>query len=632
MRKLRGCCLVLSGASLLALPGTARAQAVRSGEFSVQNFTPAPGPQNFLGVEGVRMDGDWGYSVGVFGNYARNPFVLLSCASATNCGAKSPSSAADLPIIRDMFTLDLLAAVSPIKRLQIGLRVPLSYVSGAGLDLTTGQGAAGGLQKFGVGDPQIEGKVRLLGNAADPVLLGAAVDLSFPVGHAFSNESSAAGQAYYLGNSGPVTAGLRAIFDGHAGPLEVGVNLRGELRQEAQLATTTVGPADFRYGVGLGYHVRPAFRVVAEGFGSTQFSIRNGTNTFEVDGALEIEVLSSRIVIRPGGGAGVIGGVGVPAGRAFLGIGYVHETIAAAKPAPVAAEKCPEAFDQVPPARPLPPGCPEPKPVLPPSDRDHDGIPDDVDKCPDAGGPDIIKNPKNAYYGCPDRDHDGVPDYLDKCPDQPEATDDLWDGSGCPHVHDRDHDGIPDDVDKCPDEPETYNGFEDEDGCPDKGPVLVEISESGIKILERVEFTSGRDKIQGAKSFKVLDAVAGVLKSHAGVTLVEVQGHTDNVGLANANRKLSQQRADAVVTYLVSKGIAAGRLAGKGYGPDKPVADNKKAAGRQANRRVEFIILQSSTKSVQAPPAPAVPPGGAVPPAPAVPPGAAVPPPTPARP
>src|SRR6202453_4254945 len=123
------------------------------------------------------MDGDWGWSVGVFGNYARNPFVLESCASATNCGTKSPGHA-DLPIVSDMFTADLLAAVSPIKRLQLGLRLPLSYVSGAGIDLTNGEGASGGMTKFGVGDPQIEGKVRLLGNATDPILLGVAVDLS----------------------------------------------------------------------------------------------------------------------------------------------------------------------------------------------------------------------------------------------------------------------------------------------------------------------------------------------------------------------------------------------------------------------------------------------------------------------
>jgi len=68
--------------------------------------------------------------------------------------------------------------------------------------------------------------VRILGGAQDPWLLGAALDLSFPVGHAFS-DSSATGQNYYLGNSSPVTVGIRGIFDGAIGPVQLGANLRG---------------------------------------------------------------------------------------------------------------------------------------------------------------------------------------------------------------------------------------------------------------------------------------------------------------------------------------------------------------------------------------------------------------------
>ncbi len=245
-------------------------------------------------------------------------------------------------------------------------------------------------------------------------------------------------------------------------------------------------------------------------------------------------------------------------------------------------------------------GCPDEVP-----DHDHDGIPDELDKCPDAGGPDIIRNPKSPYYGCPDRDHDGVPDYLDKCPDVAEPTDDLWDGSGCPHVRDTDHDGIPDDVDKCPTEPETYNGFQDADGCPDTGPTAVDLSPTKINIKDRVEFATGKDKIDGAKSFQVLDAVAGIMKGHKDILVVEIQGHTDGAGIADQNRKLSQKRAEAVVKYLVSKGVDPGRLTAKGYGPDVPVADNKTAKGRQLNRRVEFIIVSSGPRGAAVAPAPA---------------------------
>jgi OmpA-OmpF porin, OOP family len=655
MRNLRALCLALMSAGSVLFPAaTAFAQTAKSGEFSIQNFMPAPGSKNFLTVEGLRMDGNWGWTVGIFANYARDPFVVLSCRTQTDCSDKNALNTTDTAVVSDMFTADLLASVSPIKRLQVGLRLPLSYVSGLGLDTTTGQGIPGGIKKFGVGDPQLEGKVRLLGGAQDPYLLGAALDLSFPVGHAFS-DSSATGQNYYLGNSSPVTVGVRGIFDGNVGPVQLGLNLRGVFRETAQLASTTVGPADFRYSGAVGYRISPIFRLMAEGLGGTQFSKQLGTNTLEADGAVEIAPLESRLVIKLGGGAGILQGVGVPQARAFLGIAYAHEVgDQDGDGIPDDIDKCPtipEDFDgfedhdgcpepdndgdKIPDAIDKCPnepetingfqdadGCPDEIP-----DRDHDGIPDDVDKCPDAGGPDIIRSPSSPYYGCPDRDHDGVPDYLDKCPDVPEPTDDLFDGSGCPHVRDTDHDGIPDDVDKCPTEPENYNGFEDADGCPDKGPALIEMSESGIKILDKVEFATGKDVIQGAKSFKVLDAVAGALGSFKDILLVEIGGHTDNVGNADQNRTLSQKRAEAVVKYLVKKGIDAGRLTAKGYGPDKPIADNKKAAGRQLNRRVEFTIVKKAVKD-GGPAAPAPAPAGA--PAAAAPRPAAAPTPAPA--
>ena len=71
---------------------------------------------------------------------------------------------------------------------------------------------------------------------------------------------------------------------------------------------------------------------------------------------------------------------------------------------------------------------------------------------------------------------------------------------------------------------------------------------------------------------------------------VELSGHTDNTGSANSNQTLSQDRAQAVVNYLVSKGISATRFVAKGYGSDRPVSSNDTAEGRQDNRRTEFEI------------------------------------------
>jgi outer membrane protein OmpA-like peptidoglycan-associated protein len=71
---------------------------------------------------------------------------------------------------------------------------------------------------------------------------------------------------------------------------------------------------------------------------------------------------------------------------------------------------------------------------------------------------------------------------------------------------------------------------------------------------------------------------------------IEISGHTDNTGSATINETLSQSRAEAVVTYLSSKGIQSARLTAKGYGSSKPVATNTTDEGRQQNRRTEFEI------------------------------------------
>jgi OmpA family protein len=97
-------------------------------------------------------------------------------------------------------------------------------------------------------------------------------------------------------------------------------------------------------------------------------------------------------------------------------------------------------------------------------------------------------------------------------------------------------------------------------------------------------------------SFGLLDEVAKVLADNPQIELLEIDGHTDSTGTAAVNRKLSQQRAEAVMTYLTSKSVAAGRMKAKGFGPDKPIADNATDEGKEKNRRVEFNILKQGPK------------------------------------
>ena len=88
----------------------------------------------------------------------------------------------------------------------------------------------------------------------------------------------------------------------------------------------------------------------------------------------------------------------------------------------------------------------------------------------------------------------------------------------------------------------------------------------------------------------IRDSLSNLLKSNP-TTVVELSGHTDSAGDDNANRTLSQARAQAVVDYLSNKGISSSAMTAKGYGETSPIETNETPEGRQANRRTELKIL-----------------------------------------
>lgn len=243
------------------------------------------------------------------------------------------------------------------------------------------------------------------------------------------------------------------------------------------------------------------------------------------------------------------------------------------------------------PVAPLPP-----VPVV--TDKDNDGVADADDACPDVAGVAVLK-------GCPDSDGDGIADAEDKCvnvkglakyqgcpiPDTDgDGINDEEDKcitvagvaryQGCP-VPDRDNDGVNDEEDKCPTEPGTASNH----GCPEiKQEVINKINMSAKNIF----FATGSAKLL-TKSNASLNSIYSILNDNP-TYMADISGHTDNTGKAEKNQTLSEARANAVKAYMVSKGIAENRLTAEGYGQDKPVADNKTAAGRAKNRRVEIGI------------------------------------------
>ncbi len=108
-------------------------------------------------------------------------------------------------------------------------------------------------------------------------------------------------------------------------------------------------------------------------------------------------------------------------------------------------------------------------------------------------------------------------------------------------------------------------------------------------VLKNIFFETGSSKLL-KESFAELNTLIVLLMENPGLR-VEIGGHTDNVGNAEYNMTLSQQRADAVKNYLVEKGIAANRLVSKGYGFSNPIADNDTEQNRAKNRRTEIKII-----------------------------------------
>jgi len=256
----------------------------------------------------------------------------------------------------------------------------------------------------------------------------------------------------------------------------------------------------------------------------------------------------------------------------------------------------------------------------PPSDRDGDGLLDEVDKCPDDpedkdgfedadGCPDddndkdgivdkhddcpMVAEDKDGFEdadGCPDDDNDkdGLVDPKDKCPNEPEDRDGFEDEDGCPEA-DNDKDGVPDAQDLCPDEAETPNNYADHDGCPDMEQVRV----VGDKIVldDRVHFRTNSHIIRPL-SYPLLERLSKLVSDHPEYTHIAIEGHADERGDERFNKDLSQRRAQSVLEFMVERGVARERLSAEGFGSERPLADGKGEHAYLLNRRVEFVVTR----------------------------------------
>lgn len=143
----------------------------------------------------------------------------------------------------------------------------------------------------------------------------------------------------------------------------------------------------------------------------------------------------------------------------------------------------------------------------------------------------------------------------------------------------------------------TFNGEGSITSAAKAAPAKIEpavvkhakVANGHIEIDEKVQFAVNADTILPA-SDPLLKDVADTFKEHPEIKKVEIQGHASSEGDAKRNKTLSDLRAKAVMAKLVAGGVDASKLTAKGYGSDKPIADNKTEEGKEKNRRVEFVI------------------------------------------
>jgi len=621
-------------ATALMLPVVANAQNEVTSTFAVERFRLTTTDNGLLNVEWGQVPAHLAWSVSAWIGSADDPLVVYDM--------NDPAQPRRGSIVDSRVGGAISAALSLRNRVALGVTLPVVvYQSG---DDIVGIQMASPLSSGGVGDAQLEAKVALLPESGDT---GLAVRAALSVPTAGSDTD-------FLGEDS-VTFAPELILSHNFGRVRAAANVGVLIRDEASLGNLVVD--DELYGrLGVGVSLVPGLELAGTLTQSTALAHPfQAKNQGVLDGLLGL-------TLSPGGPISVFLAGGAAANEGFGGADWRvlgGARLTSAGESDKDGDRVPDDEDQCP----LVPedrdgfqdrdGCPD-------ADNDGDGIADAADGAPND--PEDLDGFEDQD-GIPeaDNDDDGIVDGEDSCPNEPETQNGFQDDDGCPDVGDQDGDGIVGEADRCPTEPEDLDGFEDDNGCPDEdndadglldgadacpgeaGPAenrgcpdrdrdgdtvvdrldncpdepgavanhgckakqLVQITPTKLVIVGSVLFASGKDVVR-RRSFRLLDNVAAVMNSHPEIREVLVEGHTDDRGDDGFNLSLSQRRAEAVVAYLVKKGIDASRLRAQGFGEERPIESNAKNAGRAANRRVEFTIVAASVDT-SAPAAPALP-------------------------
>ena len=517
----------------LLLASSASAQGTG---FTLDRFTLAPSPEDGLGLHLPSTLGPGRPSGRLVLGFQRESLV-----SGTPTGD-------DVEVIRNQLTVQLALAIGLGERVEVFMLLPATLYQG-------GQEPRGSGLRFdepesaGVGDLELGGSAHLIGDRDHGFQLGLHAALLLPTGSPDALASDGE-----VGVRGSLSAAV--VLDAITFALQAGA----AYRPDRVLGFISSGSeATLRLGAYLPIEER--WRIMLELDAATRLgdglSFENEATPLELLLGGE-HVTASGWRFGLGAGPGLTLATGTPLLRVLAMLGY--------------------APPREPPAPPAPP------------DRDHDGLLDPDDRCPDE--PEDANGFEDSD-GCPDEtrdsDNDRVPDRSDACPQQAEDLDGDADQDGCPEEdQDADKDGILGAADKCPNEAETLNGIEDLDGCPDAAPPPPEPPVAAAPppaLPEALSFTRKSATIRPGAQPK-LKQLLETLEANPELRIT-LEGHSSADGSAEFNQSLSEKRAETVKTWLVKKGIAADRIQTRGLGVSQPAVPGDDEKSRATNRRVE---------------------------------------------
>jgi outer membrane protein OmpA-like peptidoglycan-associated protein len=544
--------------AIVAVSSSAHAQTQQQG-FAADRFDPSERGSGWFTADSLDLRGNGRPAIGIVASWAHDSLVAYNADGSQRAA-----------VVADQLVLHPGASVVLWDRLRLGMDIPIAVVDSGTSTVANGVGYAAP-SGAAIGDVRVSADVRLFGSPDSPFTLAAGVPLYLPSGSRSS----------YLGD-GTVRVEPRLMAAGEVGWFAYAARLGVLVRPINDNYGGTPLGTELTFAAAAGLH-RGIVRVGPEVFGSTVASSAFDRRTTPVEALLGAHVdVATEWRVGAGIGPGISRGLGSPEVRGLLSAEWAPAFTPPAPPKPDAdhdgvwdgEDACPTV-----------PGVhtDDPKTNGCPADADHDGIADGDDACPTVAGV-HTNDPKTN--GCPpDRDADGIPDSEDACAMEPGVRTNDPKTNGCPP--DRDRDGIVDAQDACPDEAGPRDADPKKNGCPQ-----AFVQGGQIRIRDPFKFRFNSSELDPAGD-PILEAVLAVLKEHAEFGHVRIEGHTDNVGGAAFNMKLSEGRAASVRAWLVKHGIAASRLTSTGFGQTRPVDTNETDEGRRNNRRVEFHIDSS---------------------------------------